>query len=142
MEILVQHLIQSVDAVPCLVDTLLTPVKEMVNPSMAGAVRSLLAAATEPGILPVVGGVSLAFASTAVTYSNIPEELLAGAVRWHGKMEDQYSNIDSPVVTVQSHSAWGDAPSVFSGDVRPHAAGDAASEVPFGQRLVRRPRPA
>jgi hypothetical protein len=114
MDTLIQTLIQSADAVPCLVDTLLIPVKETVNPLIAEAVRSLLSAAAEPGILPVVGGgVSMAFASTAVTYSDIPEETFAAARRWHGTIDEQYSNVDKLVVTIQAHSAWG-TPSQFS----------------------------
>jgi hypothetical protein len=66
-------------------------------------------------ILPVIAGiVALAFAaSTAITYADIPEEILASVRRWHGSIDDQFGNIDSLVTTIQSHS-WGTPPQVFS----------------------------
>ena len=52
------------------------------------------------------GTLSLAFA-TAITYADIPAEVLAAARRWHGTIDEQYTNIDTVVVIVQAHPTWG-----------------------------------
>jgi hypothetical protein len=67
--------------------------------------------AADPGILATGGSVvSIAFAA-AITYSDIPEETLSIMRRWHGSIDDQFSNIDNLVTLIQSHSAWSSPPS-------------------------------
>jgi hypothetical protein len=60
-------------------------------------------------ILAAGGTVSMAFAG-GITRSTIPGETLAAARRWHGTIDEQFSNIDKLVVTIQAHSAWGTPP--------------------------------
>jgi hypothetical protein len=84
---------------------------------VAGAFSGLsdvfFAAVSDGGILlPAGGAVTLAFAA-AITYSDIPAEVLAVVRRWHGSIDEQFGNIDNLVVNIQGHTAWG-TPSVFS----------------------------
>ena len=55
----------------------------------------------------VAGGdiVPLAIAAAVTTYTDIPEEILTAARRWHGKIDEQYSNIENVIVTIQAHPA-------------------------------------
>jgi hypothetical protein len=46
---------------------------------------------------------TLTFALGAIAYANIPGEVLANIRRWHGKVDDQFGNIDNLVNTVQAH---------------------------------------
>jgi hypothetical protein len=62
----------------------------------------------------VGGALSLAFATVAVTYSDIPAEVLAFARRWHGSIDEQYGNIDNLVVIIQAHPTTWDPPASFA----------------------------
>jgi hypothetical protein len=95
MEIFVQILILLADALSGLVNVCLTSVADLVNFFMDSD-------------LPVI-----IFAAAVVTYSDIPAEALAAARRWHGTIDEQFSNIDNLVTTIQGHPSWG-TPSVFS----------------------------
>jgi hypothetical protein len=76
--------------------------------NFSGFVNVLLASAINPGSFLIV------FAAAVITYSDIPAEALAAARRWHGTIDDQFSNIDNLVTMIQRHSAWRTPPSVFS----------------------------
>ncbi|MDR2041901.1 MAG: hypothetical protein LBP98_06230 [Tannerella sp.] len=52
------------------------------------------------------GVLTLAFALGTVTCANIPGEVLANIRRWHGKIDEQFDNINNIVTTVQAHQAW------------------------------------
>ncbi|MDR1601279.1 MAG: hypothetical protein LBS42_02505 [Tannerella sp.] len=57
-------------------------------------------------LLDAGGGLSLALALGAVTYSNIPEIVLASIRRWHGSIDDQYANIDNLINRINNHPDW------------------------------------
>jgi hypothetical protein len=79
-----------------------------------GLADVLLAFVADWGILPVTGFITaLYFASSAITYSDIPEEMLASARRWHGKFNEKFVNIDNLVNMIQGHS-WGTPPPEFA----------------------------
>jgi hypothetical protein len=57
------------------------------------------------------GIVAFAFAATGITYANIPAEVLTSTRRWHGTIDERFSNIENLVVLIQSHlSTWGTPP--------------------------------
>jgi hypothetical protein len=52
-------------------------------------------------------GVTLAFALGSVVYGSITEGVLAYIRRWHGSIDEQFSNINNLVVTVTAHQpSW------------------------------------
>ncbi|MDR1116451.1 MAG: hypothetical protein LBL33_09990 [Tannerella sp.] len=62
----------------------------------------LLSSLSDGGLLWAAGsGVTLAFALGAVVQSNISEGILAGARRWHGNIDDQFSSIGNLVDLIQ-----------------------------------------
>jgi hypothetical protein len=61
--------------------------------------------------LPDAGsGVTFAFALAAGV---IAESVLAATRRWHGSIDDQFSNIDNMVGVLQMHPEWGVAPDLL-----------------------------
>ena len=63
------------------------------------------------GFLPDAGsGVTFAFALAAGV---IAEGVLAATRRWHGGIDDQFSNIDNMVGILQAHPEWGIAPDLM-----------------------------
>jgi hypothetical protein len=60
------------------------------------------------------GGVILAFALGAVTYSDIPAEVLAGIRRWHGTIDEQYGNVSNVANTLAAHLTDWDVPQALS----------------------------
>jgi hypothetical protein len=93
----------------------LVEISVLLADAFSGLVNAFFAFVADRGSLPATDGlVALAFASTAITYSNLPAELLAAARRWHGTIDEQFANIDNLVLMVQSHSPWGTPPSSFS----------------------------
>ena len=70
--------------------------------AISGHANVFSAFAADPGnILWAGGGVALAFAVGAVTYSDIPAETLAAVRRRHGSRDKQFDNL---VVTVQAYA--------------------------------------
>jgi hypothetical protein len=74
----------------------------------------LVSAGDVIGFLAAGFEVRLLLAAPVTTYSDIPEEIRSAARKWHGKIEDKFSNIENLVVTIQAHSSWGVPSSVFS----------------------------
>jgi hypothetical protein len=59
--------------------------------------------------------VTSALVATAVVgatlLTGLSDELLAGARRWHGSIDDQYANIENLITTILAHqTAWGNPP--------------------------------
>jgi hypothetical protein len=66
------------------------------------------------------GAVSLAFAG-GIGWSNLSPELLTVAHRWHGSIDEQFTNIDSLVTLIQARQlSWGTPPQ-FDRIVENHA---------------------
>jgi hypothetical protein len=64
----------------------------------------LLSSFTDEGIVWTTGlGISLAFALSAVLKTNIPDGVMVNIRRWHGTIDDQFSNIKNVVDLIQSH---------------------------------------
>jgi hypothetical protein len=79
-----------------------------------GSVNVFLACAGDIiGFLAAGDSVGLLLAAHVTNYFDIPEEILAVARKWHGKIEDKFSNIENLVVTIQAHSSWGVPTAVF-----------------------------
>ncbi|MDR0605290.1 MAG: hypothetical protein LBG80_13390, partial [Bacteroidales bacterium] len=71
-----------------------------------------LSALLSGSFLPDDGsGVTFAFALAAGV---IAEGVLAATRRWHGGIDDQFSNIDNMVGILQAHPEWGIAPDLLS----------------------------
>jgi hypothetical protein len=67
-------------------------------------VSMFLSSLSDGGLLLVSGsGVTVAFALGAVVYGSITEGVLASIRRWHGSIDEQFSNINNLVVTVTAH---------------------------------------
>jgi hypothetical protein len=61
------------------------------------------------------GGLTFAFALGAVLAGSITEGVLAGVRRWHGSIDDQFSNIDNLISVVNAHQAtWGMPPAMLA----------------------------
>ena len=80
--------------------------------ALSGPVNLFFATLSDGGNLPAIGVIVLA-AVSAITYSDIPAELLAAARRWHGSIDEQFSNIDNLVVTIQAHATTWDPPELL-----------------------------
>ncbi|MDR1092147.1 MAG: hypothetical protein LBL79_13825 [Prevotella sp.] len=67
-------------------------------------VDMFLSSLSNGGIVWATGsGVTLAFALGMAGQSNITDAVLAGMRRWHGSIDDKYSNIDNLVKIIQAH---------------------------------------
>ncbi|MDR0422895.1 MAG: hypothetical protein LBH72_07790 [Proteiniphilum sp.] len=72
--------------------------------SFTGIFTDIFAAFDWNGLLFVAGsGMILAFALGAVTYGDIPAEVLAGIRRWHGTIDEQYNNICNVTDMLTAH---------------------------------------
>jgi hypothetical protein len=62
----------------------------------------------ETGILTLAGmaGSGLAVVLAAVVPAVITDGIIAGMRRWHGSIDDQFSNIDNLVTTLLAHPEW------------------------------------
>ena len=71
-------------------------------------ISMFLSSLSDRGLLLAAGsGVTLAFALGAVAFGNITEGVLAAIRRWHGSIDDQFSNIDNLVSLITAHQpAW------------------------------------
>jgi hypothetical protein len=59
-------------------------------------------------------GVTVAFALGAVVYGSVTEGVLASIRRWHGSIDEQFSNINNLVTVVTSHQpAWSMPPDLL-----------------------------
>jgi hypothetical protein len=66
-----------------------------------------LSSLSDGGLLASGSGVTVAFALGAVVYGSITEGVLASIRRWHGSIDEQFSNIDNLVNVVTAHQlAW------------------------------------
>ncbi|MDR2041479.1 MAG: hypothetical protein LBP98_04090 [Tannerella sp.] len=91
MEELMQHLLRSADIVSGHLNLFFNSVINPLN------------------LLAVGGSGSLAMAGVIVR-GDISAETQAAARRWHGSIDEKFSNIDKLVVTVQAHQTWGTPP--------------------------------
>ncbi|MDR2424762.1 MAG: hypothetical protein LBD59_08575 [Prevotellaceae bacterium] len=65
---------------------------------------TILTSLSDVGLLLTAGsGATLAFALGMVSPFGITEGVLAGIRRWHGSIDEQFSNIDNLVSVVTSH---------------------------------------
>jgi hypothetical protein len=76
--------------------------------AVSGHLNLLFASLPDWGaILPVVGGLSLAFAPWTATFANIPNGVLASTRRWHGSIDDRFNNIDNLVnILKDNQTKW------------------------------------
>jgi hypothetical protein len=67
-----------------------------------------LSSLSDGGILSAAGGgVTVAFALGAVVYGSVTEGVLASIRRWHGSIDEQFSNINNLVTVVTAHqTTW------------------------------------
>jgi hypothetical protein len=86
----------------------------LVN-TIFGHVSMFLSSLSDGGLVLASGSsVTVAFALGAMVYGSITEGVLASIRRWHGSIDEQFSNINNLVSVVTSHQpAWSMPPDLL-----------------------------